>query len=121
MYEYAAKLLRVIDGDTIDVSIDLGFSISVKQRVRLSRINTPETRTKDLLEKAAGKAATEFISWFLAENNNNLIIQTTVDKRGKFGRVLGEVFANGHNVNDLMLSKGHAVPYGEVYVAPEPT
>jgi micrococcal nuclease len=111
MYEYAAKLLRVVDGDTIDVSIDLGFSISIKQRVRLARINTPETRTKDPIEKAAGIAASEFLKGFLAVNHNSLIIRTQVDKRGKFGRVLGEVFADGYCVNDLMLEKGHAVPY----------
>ena len=111
MYEYKAEVVKVVDGDTIDVKIDLGFSISIQQRLRLARINAPESRTRHPIEKAAGKAATDFLKGFLMVNHNYLIVRTQLDKRGKFGRVLAEVFADGYCVNDLMLEKGHAVPY----------
>ena len=117
MYTYKAKLDRVIDGDTIDVKIDLGFDISVKKRVRFTGINTPESRTRDLEEKKLGLAAKERVKSILAENDCFIIESKEV---GKFGRVLGEVFINTVDsvkseetisLNELLKTEGHAVEY----------
>tara|TARA_R100001086_G_scaffold207201_2_gene122986 strand:- start:4816 stop:5235 length:420 start_codon:yes stop_codon:yes gene_type:complete len=110
MYEYKFKLDRVVDGDTIDVVIDLGFSILHKCRVRLFGIDTPESRTRDLDEKARGKLAKDFLSYCLASSDNH-VIKTSVDGKGKFGRVLGEIYCDGKNINLLMIDKHHAVAY----------
>ena len=88
MYEYAAKIDRVVDGDTVDVTLDLGFSIRYQARVRLLGINAPESRTRDKAEKALGLAAKDYvIDW--CETQEVIKIQTSLDKRGKFGRVNG--------------------------------
>ena len=110
MYEYKFKLDRVVDGDTIDVVIDLGFSILHKCRVRLFGIDTPESRTRDLDEKARGKLAKDFLSFCLASSDEH-VIKTSVDGKGKFGRVLGEIYCDGKNINLLMIDKHHAVAY----------
>ena len=117
MYTYKAKLDRVIDGDTIDVNIDLGFDISVKKRVRFTGINTPESRTRDLEEKKLGLAAKDRVKSILAENDTFIIESKEV---GKFGRVLGEIFINTVDsveseeeisLNELLKTEGHAVEY----------
>jgi len=117
MYTYKAKLDRVIDGDTIDVNIDLGFDISVKKRVRFVGINTPESRTRDLEEKKLGLAAKDRVKSILAENDSFVIESKEV---GKFGRVLGEIFINTVDsveseekisLNELLKTEGHAVEY----------
>jgi len=117
MYTYRAKLDRVIDGDTIDVNIDLGFDISVKKRVRFTGINTPESRTRDLEEKKLGLAAKERVKSILAENDSFIIESKEI---GKYGRVLGEVFINTVDsieteeevsLNELLKTEGHAVEY----------
>ena len=117
MYTYKAKLDRVVDGDTIDVNIDLGFDISVKKRVRFTGINTPESRTRDLEEKKLGLAAKDRVESILAENDS-FIIESK--KLGKFGRVLGEVFVNvvdsveseeDISLNELLKTEGNAVEY----------
>ena len=110
MYEYKFKLDRVVDGDTIDVVIDLGFDVSYKSRVRLYGIDTPESRTRDLDEKARGKLAKDFLSYCLASSDDH-VIKTSVDGKGKFGRVLGEIYCDGKNINLLMIDKHHAVAY----------
>ena len=110
MYEYKFKLDRVVDGDTIDVVIDLGFSILHKCRVRLLGIDTPESRTRDLDEKARGKLAKDFLSFCLASSDEH-IIKTSVDSKGKFGRVLGTIYCDKSNINQLMIDKHHAVEY----------
>ena len=110
MYEYKFKLDRVVDGDTIDIVIDLGFSILNKCRVRLFGIDTPESRTRDLDEKARGKLAKDFLSFSLASSDEH-VIKTSVDGKGKFGRVLGEIYCDGKNINLLMIDKHHAVAY----------
>ena len=110
MYEYKFKLDRVVDGDTIDVVIDLGFSILHKCRVRLLGIDTPESRTRDLDEKARGKLAKDFLSFCLASSDEH-IIKTSVDSKGKFGRVLGTIYCDESNINQLMIDKHHAVEY----------
>ena len=110
MFEYKCKLVRVIDGDTIDVDIDLGFGVWLKkQRIRLYGIDTPESRTSDDVEKIYGNAAKDFlIKWTGA---GDLTIKTHKDERGKFGRILGEIWTIDTNINDKMIEKHHAVKY----------
>tara|TARA_R110000823_G_scaffold221551_2_gene350048 strand:- start:3236 stop:3586 length:351 start_codon:yes stop_codon:yes gene_type:complete len=111
MYEYACKIGRVVDGDTMDVIIDLGFSIQYKTRVRLVGINTPEKRTRDLEEKARGiKASAYALQW--CESQEKITIVTALDKKGKFGRVLGRLVGeNDECLNDVLVRDGHAVIY----------
>ena len=116
MYEYYAELRRVVDGDTVDVTIDCGFNMHVKERVRLKGINTPECRTRDLEEKAKGLAAKARLIDILASWDNKFIIKTSIDKKGKFGRLLGELVRinsgpGGNNANKMLLDEGHAVEY----------
>ena len=111
MYEYACKVERVVDGDTVDVVLDLGFDILYKSRVRLYGIDTPESRTRDLDEKARGKLATAFLKEAV-DCGKQIVIQTKLkDSRGKFGRVLGEVIIDGVNINVKMVDENHAVAY----------
>lgn len=113
MYEYRASLVKIIDGDTIDVDIDLGFDVALKkQRIRLYGINTPESRTRDLEEKKYGLAAKERLKGLL-EEADTISIKTEIDKkaRGKYGRILGTVMADATNVNNLLIEEGHAVSY----------
>ena len=117
MYTYKIKLDRVIDGDTIDAYIDLGFDVSVKKRIRFMGINTPESRTRDLEEKARGLAAKDRLKNLLEGANT---IQLTSHGVGKYGRCLGELnidIVDGKegvtmtNVNELLIKEGHAVEY----------
>jgi len=112
MYEYNAKLIRVIDGDTIDCSIDLGFNINVNERVRLKGINTPETRTRDLEEKKKGLAAKDRVIE-LFEGVEKFVIKTELDKKGKYGRIIGTITLPEHSIslNKMLLQEGHAVVY----------
>ena len=104
-----SKVTKVVDGDTIDVIIDLGFDIMYKSRVRLFGIDTPESRTRDKVEKKYGLLAKEFLKSHL---KGKIVIKTHKDSEtGKFGRILGEIFVNGININELMCKKGHAVEY----------
>lgn len=110
MHEYKCTMLRVVDGDTVDVDIDLGFGVWMrKQRIRLYGIDTPESRTRDLEEKKYGLAAKDFlVKWTSA---GELVLKTHKDDRGKFGRILGEIYAHGVNLNDKMVYEHHAVAY----------
>jgi len=111
MYEYSCRVDKVIDGDTIDVTLDLGFDILHKCRVRLYGIDTPESRTRDKDEKIRGLLAKEYLSTKI-ENAEKIIIQTKLkDSRGKFGRVLGSVIADGINLNNQLTLNHHAVTY----------
>jgi micrococcal nuclease len=111
MYEYACKVERVVDGDTIDVVLDLGFDVSFKSRVRLYGIDTPESRTRDLDEKARGKMATAFLKEAI-DSGEKVVIQTKLkDSRGKFGRVLGDVIVDGININQELITNNYAVAY----------
>ena len=89
MYTYNIKLLRVVDGDTIDANIDLGFDVTVKKRVRFLGVNAPESRTRDLEEKARGLAAKDRVKALLEGCEN---IQLQSHGVGKYGRCLGELF-----------------------------
>ena len=111
MYEYSCTVKRVVDGDTVDVILDLGFDIFHKCRVRLYGIDTPESRTRNLDEKARGKMAGSFLKKSV-EEGNQVVIQTKLkDSKGKYGRVLGEVVVDNKNINKLMIKKNLAVAY----------
>ena len=121
MYEYKAVVDRVVDGDTIDVTVDLGFSVWKKMRVRMEGINTPESRTRDLEEKKRGLAAKDRLKSILEFNNNKCILK--VSGVGKYGRALATVLVeslsplNGKDgitlidVNKQLIEEGHAVEY----------
>ncbi len=110
MYEYNCTVDRVVDGDTIDVVLDLGFSVLYKSRVRLFGIDTPESRTRNKDEKARGKMASKYLED--AVNSGNVVIRTELkDSRGKFGRVLGTVVVDGVDINQAMCKAHLAVPY----------
>ena len=111
MYEYGCKVTRVVDGDTIDVDLDLGFDIIYKCRVRLYGIDTPESRTRNKDEKVRGKLAAKFLQDAIS-NGENVILQTQLkDSKGKFGRVLASVIVDGINVNQQMITNHMAVRY----------
>ena len=109
MYEYAMKLIRIIDGDTFKAEVDLGFSTFRNETVRMSGINTPESRTRDLEEKRHGLAAKKVLGDLLTSANELVV---NVKEVGKYGRALGIVYADGLNVNYEMIDKGYAYPYG---------
>ena len=113
--EYDVHVVKVVDGDTVDVDIDLGFGICLKdERVRIMGIDTPESRTSDDVEKLFGLAAKNRL-YSLLEKDAKLI--TTEDKngedmKGKFGRILGDFrAADGRMVTQIMIEEGHCVPY----------
>ena len=109
MFEYKAHLLRVVDGDTLDCRIDLGFSVFVKKRIRLMGIDTWESRTKDLEEKKKGLAAkARLIELLQTDAGEFTLISYGV---GKFGRVLGEIEVTAGNVCDILKEEGHAYAY----------
>ena len=115
MYEYRSKIVKIIDGDTVDVDIDLGFGVWMhKERIRLYGIDTPESRTRDLDEKKYGLIAKGWIEKFMPVGSMQTLI-TQKDKSGKFGRILGKFRVNdGHYdiiLNDWMISNHHAVAY----------
>ena len=114
MWTYRCKLKRVVDGDTVDVDIDLGFGIwQMNERVRIMGIDTPESRTSDKIEKKFGLAAKAKLKSLLGPKP---VLQTTISKKGedmkgKFGRVLGDFLVDGKKVTEIMCKTGHAVPY----------
>jgi len=109
MYEYSCEVKRIVDGDTVDVIIDLGFDISYASRVRLFGIDTPESRTRDKDEKARGLISKDFLKSYL--DKGGVVIRTRKDKKGKFGRILGEMLVEDININELMIKEHHAVKY----------
>lgn len=112
LYCYRAHVQRVVDGDTIDVMLDLGFNVSLKERVRLYGIDAYESRTRDAAEKVRGLAAKDFVIQWADDHAGQITIRTRIDKRGKYGRILGEVInAAGECLNDVMIEQGHAVEY----------
>ena len=113
MFEYKATVVRIVDGDTVDCDIDIGFSVVLhKQRIRLKGIDTPESRTRDKEEKLYGLAAKAYLEGFIWAAGDDLSIETSMDGRGKFGRILGRLInRDGECINDIMCEVGHAVPY----------
>ena len=113
MYEYKVKeVVKVVDGDTVDFILDLGFSLYKKERCRVAGIDTPESRTRDLKEKAYGKEATAFLKGQL-ESAEEITVRTSKD--GKYGRMLGTILAKYGdsivNINELMVEAGYAWRY----------
>ena len=111
-YEYAAKLVRVVDGDTCDAMIDLGFNTWVKKRIRFKGVDTWESRTRNLEEKKKGLAAKAYVKDLL-ENSDEGKFSIISHGVGKYGRVLGELFVKGHetSINQLLIENGHAYEY----------
>lgn len=113
-YIYRIKSVgRVVDGDTIDASIDLGFDISLEKRIRLAGVDTPESRTTDLKEKAMGLESKEWLKKKL-EGAKDIIIKTELpDSTEKYGRIIGHLFINGQetSLNNQMIIEGYALAY----------
>ena len=109
MYIYSAKCLKVVDGDTIDARVDLGFDTFKKVRIRLVGINAPESRTRDLEEKEKGLAAKARVKQLISENKNKFVLHS--QGVGKFGRCLGEIYLGDSKLNDILINEGHAVAY----------
>ena len=116
MYEYKCKILRVVDGDTVDVDIDLGFGVWMhKERVRMMGIDTPESRTRDTVEKAFGLASKNRLKELLPIGSIQ-VLKTEIDKsgedkKGKFGRILGDFLIDDKRATDILIEEGHAVAY----------
>jgi micrococcal nuclease len=111
-YIYRVKqVLKVVDGDTIDADIDLGFDISLTKRVRLSGVDTPESRTTDLKEKALGLEVKEWLKKNLDGKKNILIKTELPDSTEKYGRILGRLYVDDVCLNDRMIAEGYAWEY----------
>ena len=116
MYEYRCKILKVVDGDTVDVDIDLGFGVWLKkERVRMMGIDTPESRTRDKVEKLFGLTAKQYVKDNMPTNSMQ-VLKTEIDrsdgdKKGKFGRILGDFILDDKKLTDMMIEDGHAVAY----------
>tara|TARA_Y100000768_G_C23672642_1_gene538495 strand:- start:81 stop:503 length:423 start_codon:yes stop_codon:yes gene_type:complete len=114
MYEYKCTVVKVVDGDTVDVDIDLGFGVWMrKQRIRMYGIDAPESRTSNRLEKPYGIASKKFLIGML--DDKELILKTHKDAKGKYGRILGEIWRTtdfaDQSINEYMIEKHHAVRY----------
>ena len=107
MYKYNAQLDRVVDGDTVDALVDLGFDTWKKVRIRMQGMNAPESRTRDLEEKAKGIAAKIRLQELL--ESKRFVLQSI--GVGKYGRCLGIIFVNEVNVNKTLIAEGHATEY----------
>lgn len=114
MFEYyVKKVTNVVDGDTIDVDIDLGFDISFSSRVRLAGIDTPESRTSDKAEKVLGLESKEYLKSKIKEAKSVVIKTEKMDSSEKYGRILGWVYLDGSSVsvNEQMIAEGYAWSY----------
>jgi len=113
-YIYRIKqILKVVDGDTIDASIDLGFDISLEKRIRLAAVDTPESRTADANEKKYGLQSKEWLKHKI-ENAKNILIKTELpDSTEKYGRIIGHLFINDQetSLNNQMINEGYAWTY----------
>ena len=111
MFEYNATVVKVVDGDTIDAMVDLGFGTWKKVRIRMHGINAPESRTRNLEEKKKGLAAKARLIEMLEENENYFVLIS--HGVGKFGRCLGEIYIKGHNtsLNKQLILEGHGTEY----------
>ena len=111
-YSYRVKkVTKIVDGDTIDVLLDMGFDILYQQRVRLFGIDTPESRTRDKEEKKYGLLSKYFLKAELSLGKKITVKTYKGDETGKFGRILGDIWIDGKSVNQKMCDKGYAVPY----------
>lgn len=116
MYQYRCKILKVVDGDTVDVDIDLGFGMWMhKERVRMMGIDTPESRTSDKVEKQFGLASKNRLKELLPVGSSQ-VLKTEIDRngedaKGKFGRILGDFLIEEKRATEILIEEGHAVPY----------
>jgi micrococcal nuclease len=118
-YVYRCTITRVVDGDTVDANIDLGFNMIYKERIRLMGIDTPESRTRNKREKILGKASKARLQEMVLgastitgkRGKKAVYLQTFKEGKGKFGRILGTLWVNGYNVNDALVDENHARPY----------
>ena len=114
MYEYKVNIIKIVDGDTVDVDIDLGFGMWIKdERVRMMGIDTPESRTRDKVEKKFGLASKERLKRLLGKKG---ILKTQVNKKGedmkgKFGRILGDFVVDDKMATEILVEEGYAVAY----------
>ena len=114
MYEYKCNIVKIVDGDTVDVDIDLGFGVWLKdERVRIMVIDTPESRTRDKVEKKFGLASKAKLKSLLGKTG---VLKTQVNKngedmKGKFGRILGDFQVGARMVTEILCEEGYAVPY----------
>ena len=119
MYEYRVEVVRVVDGDTVDVDIDLGFGVALNnQRIRLAGIDAPETRTRDLVEKEAGLKAKACVEVALPVGSKQVLVTSSFDDaKGKYGRIIGDLKAYYHKedrhcmLNEILLTEGLADLY----------
>ena len=116
MYEYRCKILRVVDGDTVDVDIDLGFGMWMhKERVRMMGIDTPESRTREKVEKKFGLASKQFVKDMMPVGSKQ-VLKTQIDRcgedqKGNFGRILGDFLIDGKKLTETMIKEGYGVVY----------
>lgn len=116
---YRATVSRVVDGDTVDAVIDLGFNILYKERIRLMGIDTPESRTRNKKEKSLGLASKARLKELIKSarilerkrGKKDVLLQTSKQAKGKFGRILGILWVNGQNLNETLVAENHARPY----------
>ena len=114
MYEYKAKLVKIVDGDTVDVDIDLGFGVWLKnERVRIMGIDTPESRTRDKVEKIFGLAAKDRVEELIKKDTilKTFAAKDGEDMKGKFGRILGDFIVGEKMLTEILIEEGHAVKY----------
>jgi len=118
-YIYRCTVTRVVDGDTVDADIDLGFNLFTKDRIRLMGMDTPESRTRNLKEKSLGLASKARLKELLKaaapikgkRGKKSVFLQTSKQGKGKFGRILGALWVNGENLNEVLIAENHARPY----------
>jgi micrococcal nuclease len=111
-YKYNVKIKKVVDGDTVDVDIDLGFGVWIhKERVRIMGIDTPESRTSDKVEKLFGLAAKEALKSLLPIGSMQVLVIEEYDAKGKFGRILGDFEIEDRRVTEILIEQGHCVAY----------
>ena len=111
-YKYHVKIKRVVDGDTVDVDIDLGFGVWLhKERVRIMGIDTPESRTRDKVEKLFGLASKQKLRDLLPIGSMQVLVVEEYDAKGKFGRILGDFEIEDKRVTEVLVEEGHAVAY----------
>jgi micrococcal nuclease len=111
-YKYNVKIKKVVDGDTVDIDIDLGFGVWIhKERVRIMGIDTPESRTSDKVEKLFGLAAKEALKSLLPIGSMQVLVIEEYDAKGKFGRILGDFEIEDRRVTEILIEQGHCVAY----------
>ena len=112
LYCYKIKeIIKIVDGDTVDLGIDLGFDLTVKIRVRMSGINAWESRTRNLEEKKKGLAAKVRLTEMCEESLEKGTLKIITNEKGKYGRYLGVLYAGGKSINDALVKEGHAHLY----------